>query len=487
VNIKIVALTIALLPAVASSATKVACVSSASGLTDALAALSTSAETSDADEIRIHVGTYVAPTTGWIGSVTTHHNLTIRGGYTDAACAQKTMGAALTILDGNNASGVLTINTPLQPNSDIEVSDLTFRNGRGSSSFESSAGGLKIGDPNPISGGKILVERNIFSNNSAASNGFSHAVGGLLAATDGQGLIVRGNLFVGNTSPNEAAAYLYSNNEIDVANNTFTANTATDTTQPSRVAFGYDTFAGLHLTNNIFWGNAHGSGLFDVNFSGNIFPKGATAVNNDIEAPTGVAASEKNTLHVDPHFIANDNLRLAQSPLIDAGANSPTGGLSSADLDGAPRISGSTVDLGAYETTSLDSGPAISAATSGAWYNTEQSGHGFLVQILPNHVFLAVWFAFAPDGSAQNWIYIQGPYDPASNKVTISNVLLEQGGQFPPHFDSTKISRNDWGSITFTFTGCNSADVAWNSALPGFGNGSMKLARLAGIAGLSCN
>src|SRR6202008_2567413 len=101
-------------------------------------------------------------------------------------------------------AGVLTINTIAIPDSDIEVSGLTFQNGSGGSAFESNAGGLKIGDPNPISGGKILVERNIFRNNSSAGNGFSQAVGGLLAATDGTPLIVRDNLFVDNTSPNVA-------------------------------------------------------------------------------------------------------------------------------------------------------------------------------------------------------------------------------------------------------------------------------------------
>lgn len=133
------------------------------------------------------------------------------------------------------------------------------------------------------------------------------------------------------------------------------------------------------------------------------------------------------------------------------------------------------------------SGPAISAATSGAWYNAEQSGYGFLVQILPNHTFLAVWFVFTPDASAQSWLYMQGPYDPASNKVTISDVLIEDGGKFPPNFDSTKIGRTHWGTATFTFTGCNDASVTWESTLPGYGSGSMKLTRLAGIAQLSCN
>ncbi len=337
----------------AAATTHVVCVDSASQLTDALSALSASTSNSDADEIRVQVGTYLASAGGFTASVTDHHNLTIRGGYLDAACTEQVADAALTILDGNHAAGVLTINTIAIPDSDIEVSGLTFQNGSGSSAFEANAGGLKIGDPNPISGGRILVERNIFRNNSSASNGFSQAVGGLLAATDGTSLVVRGNLFVGNSSANAAAASFYSNNEIDVGNNTFAGNQSTNVLLQTRVTIDYTTFTGLKLSNNIFWGNNIGSGIFDVNLSaGGPGQVGATLANNDIEATTGTAVASTGALHVDPAFIGNDDLRLAaSSPLINAGINDPPGGVTNADLDGAPRIDGTSVDIGAFESS----------------------------------------------------------------------------------------------------------------------------------------
>jgi len=39
------------------------------------------------------------------------------------------------------------------------------------------------------------------------------------------------------------------------------------------------------------------------------------------------------------------------STLIDAGVDSPPGGLASVDLDGAPRIDATAADLGAYESS----------------------------------------------------------------------------------------------------------------------------------------
>jgi len=340
----LIVLAACLAPAAFANATNVFCISSPDDLTNALASLSTSAANTDADELRIQTGTYFAPAGGWIGSVTTHHALTIRGGYTDDGCTQQTLNASMTILDGNDASGVMTINTPLSPNSDIEVSDLTFQHGKASNAGTSCAGGLKIGDPGPINNGKVLIERNIFRDNSALSNGFSHAVGGLLAATDGDSLIVRGNLFVNNSSPNEAAAFFYSDHEIDVRNNTFAGNHSTG------VALDFFTATALMLSNNIFWGNATGDGEFDINLSGQFIH--ATLVNNDIQTATGTAKSATGTLQVDPEFVGEGDFRLAEfSPLIDAGVDIVPGGLSSVDLDGSPRIDGEAVDLGAYESS----------------------------------------------------------------------------------------------------------------------------------------
>ncbi|HSE12702.1 MAG TPA: choice-of-anchor Q domain-containing protein, partial [Rudaea sp.] len=379
------------------------------------------------------------------------------------------------------------------PNSDIEVSGLTFQNGSGGAAFESNAGGLKIGDPNPISGGRILVERNIFRNNSATSNGFSQAVGGLLAATDGTSLIVRGNLFVNNSSPNAAAVYLYSNNAIDFSNNTVTGNHSTDTTAPIRVALAYITFGGLISSNNIYWGNATGPDEFDLSlsplFSG---VAGATLLHDDIQVASGTAASASGTLHVDPGFVGNGDFHLApNSPLIDAGVNDPAGGVTGVDLDGAARIRGAAVDLGAYESSASVAGPAIGAGFSGNWFDPTagQDGHGFQIEVLPDNGMLAIWFVFNPQGTAQSWIYAQGVYATGSNSVTVP-AFLETGGRFPPNFNSSMLTTTPWGSLTFTFADCSNGTATWTSntasAAAGYADVSFPIRRVTSLAGTSC-
>ncbi|HEX6832406.1 MAG TPA: hypothetical protein VF132_02630, partial [Rudaea sp.] len=137
---------------------------------------------------------------------------------------------------------------------------------------------------------------------------------------------------------------------------------------------------------------------------------------------------------------------------------------------------------------------AISSTTSGVWYDPTQSGQGFMIEVLPNNVFLAVWFTFTPEGNAQNWLYIQGNYTTGSNTITVapvagsarSGVLLNTGTAFPPNFDSTHITTTQWGTMTFAFTDCTHATVNWHSLLPNYQDGSMNLVRLSEVAGLAC-
>src|SRR6266567_4708569 len=102
----------------------------------------------------------------------------------------------------------------------------------------------------------------------------------------------------------------------------------------------------------------------------------------------------------DPLFVdlATGNLRLQpNSPCINAGNNSYV--TNAADLDGNPRISGGTVDIGAYEfqwpqLTIAHSGPNVllSWPTNNAGYDYT----GFTVQSTTNLVSPAVWSTNSP-------------------------------------------------------------------------------------------
>jgi streptogramin lyase len=134
----------------------------------------------------------------------------------------------------------------------------------------------------------------------------------------------------------------------------------------------------------------------------------------------------------------------------------------------------------------LSSAPVfVDGYMSGNWYDPAQSGQGFQLEMADGDTMVAIWFTFAPDGSGQNWIYAQGTFDSTKNSVTLPAQLVT-GAMFPPHFNVSDVTKTPWGTLTFTFTGCDSGTVAWSSTLPGYGSGTLPISRLTRIKGTTC-
>ena len=139
----------------------------------------------------------------------------------------------------------------------------------------------------------------------------------------------------------------------------------------------------------------------------------------------------------------------------------------------------------------VTAGQNITGGISGNWANptANQGGHGFQIEILPNNGMLAIWFVFNPAGTAQNWIFALGNYDPATNTATLPAVL-EQGGAFPPNFDSSHLTQPAWGSLQFTFTDCSNGTVKWTgndaSHAAGYSDVTFPIQRVTNIAGTTC-
>ncbi|HEY6894256.1 MAG TPA: choice-of-anchor Q domain-containing protein [Rhodanobacteraceae bacterium] len=330
-----------------ASAAATFCVGSADALSDALATAEANGEDND---IRVRVGVYQAPDAGFhVDLLEGRHSLSVTGGFTDAGCTERTRDASATVLDGRDAVRPLTIDTSrssgiADPDHAITVVGFTFRHGS-----DAVVGALKISDSGPIYGGVITVEGNAFLDNATAS-GVLEGGPALLAATDGPdfaggtGLFVRNNLFARNTGPNAPAVFVYSNNHVDVSNNTFVGNIATDATLDERVTFASFTFSGVDFSNNVFRDNAATFDLHATNVT--------DLVDNALASLGGTPRSEAGTIEVDPRFVdeAGGDYRLAAgSPLIDAGTDTPAGGAAGFDLDGVTRVQGVHLDIGAYE------------------------------------------------------------------------------------------------------------------------------------------
>jgi len=334
------------------------CVTSVDELTSALAAAQQDQTASH--EIRIHTGHYMTPAGGWRIDIDVR-GITIVGGYDNPDCTSQSSDASLTVLDGHQSARPLTIDTSFAFQQtpvarDIVIRGLTFANGSGD-----RAGGLKVSDAGPITTANVLIERNIFRNNAATVYAQDNSGGALLVATDGPDfsgsvfLTVRGNLFSGNRAPDGAAALLFSNNSIDVSNNTVTANQSFDTSLSVRSTFTTFTLSGINYSNNIFWANNPDSlaDTFDLRADSTVRSNlAADLFNNDLQAVHGTPRTDQDNRAVDPGFIdsTQGDFHVAKtSMMVDVGIDDPEGGVAPIDLDGTTRVLGAHVDIGAYE------------------------------------------------------------------------------------------------------------------------------------------
>ena len=132
-------------------------------------------------------------------------------------------------------------------------------------------------------------------------------------------------------------------------------------------------------------------------------------------------------------------------------------------------------------------GRTIDAGITGSWYDSAQSGHGFMLEVLPGNPMrlLVGWFTFAPQGG-QAWIIGVGPITDYGAEVQAYE-SAGSGGRFPPNFDAANVHQQDWGTLTFTFRDCNHGHVQWASIAPGYGSGAMDLSRLTLPEGLTCD
>jgi hypothetical protein len=251
--------------------------------------------------------------------------LDITGGY-NSDCSAQIKNPALTIIDGDNESGILSV----QSTAGISVRYLTLQNG-----LKPDEAGLYIA----ISGSGLIVDYNIIRNNHA-----SDETAGVYLVISGSGdLHLVGNLIAGNTAVTNSSAGGLENDGTGrayVINNTVANNIITG---PLLNGYGglvvFD--AASYVSNNILWGNTH----FDISAFA-----GATLLDNDYGTLNGNPAGNSGFQSVDPQFSSSSDFHLLPtSPLLGAGSLTPPDNLPTIDIEGHPRSYNGAVDMGAYE------------------------------------------------------------------------------------------------------------------------------------------
>lgn len=127
----------------------------------------------------------------------------------------------------------------------------------------------------------------------------------------------------------------------------------------------------------------------------------------------------------------------------------------------------------------------IQGSHSGGWYNPDQSGHGFSIEILDDEKLVAYWMVFTPDGKPTFLVTLAD-----IDGDTAYGTLHQYSGMRFGEFDPATLEQEVWGELSMTFTGCDTATVTYQSAathsgIP-LGSGQIDLIRLTSIDGLKC-
>lgn len=121
-------------------------------------------------------------------------------------------------------------------------------------------------------------------------------------------------------------------------------------------------------------------------------------------------------------------------------------------------------------------------ALSGAWFNPERSGEGFILEFVSESELLAYWFTYDTDGN-QMWLIGLGEID--SEGQGALNMQRASGGRFGDQFDPEAVQLEDWGQVSFEFDECTTASYAWTADAP-YGDGGLDIVRLTALKNATC-
>lgn len=305
----------------------------------AQAALDASVNNGQADVIRFRSGVIdVVSTLDYNASQPADHlPLTLTGGF-NADCSART---GETVLDGNAVAQILELE--IRDAQSVVIDRITFIRGRNTSYGANVSAVLYDTNASP----SLRIDNCVFL--SGESDGTNTSAGGLYVSGAGT-LRIRNNLFVGNMADGAPAMSINLNGEGYITGNTVTGNVVTDASGDAVYVRGATEQSEIWISNNIFWGNDVDRDLF-------LFGEDVIGLTrNDIGSRNSVSLlpGSTNNVSVDPQFAPCGFLCYAKplkrsSPLVDAGINTPAGGMPLVDLYGADRTVGPAVDIGAYE------------------------------------------------------------------------------------------------------------------------------------------
>lgn len=130
------------------------------------------------------------------------------------------------------------------------------------------------------------------------------------------------------------------------------------------------------------------------------------------------------------------------------------------------------------------------AGLSGSWYNPNQSGHGVMLDILPDNRMWLAWFTYDFEGNPI-FLTANGIWDASTNSAYFD--MIYTSGMTFGEFNSNDIEQELWGGLMFEFNNCESATIYFASPYIDdytgwpYGSGSFPVSRLTTIKDLTCS
>lgn len=303
------------------------CVGTTSELAQAIASANASSELLTL--IRVGAGVYTS-TANEFSVTLTKPNRTVYliGGYQYPGCASRQRGAhSGTLLRGNTNSSALYVNTgPANSGNKVLVQDLIVDK-VGADNLPCLRGFVSVGTTLEASG--LLVQ----------SCKPSAVLMDAFGAVNMDNVVVAGN----QSSPYPVELFAYDSGAIRLRQMTVTGNSGTTCGGLHLTTFGGAT---IDVRNSIVWGNAVPVGVADICTSGS----GISLTRVHYTSHSGDSVSESTSSNGDPRFVSPTNPRLRNdSPLINTGLAGDTSLVGDFDADGATRVQGAAVDVGALE------------------------------------------------------------------------------------------------------------------------------------------
>lgn len=116
----------------------------------------------------------------------------------------------------------------------------------------------------------------------------------------------------------------------------------------------------------------------------------------------------------------------------------------------------------------------INQGIGGTWYNRDQDGQGFLIDVMPGSPPLVVlaWYTYDELDGSQAWMFGTGPIEGQDSAVI--ELLQPIGGVFD---DPAEVDKVPWGTAEVSFRSCRRGKIVYDSPANGL-SGAIDIHRL---------